>query len=83
MGTTAVVTTHEAKTNLSRLLNKVQNGSEIIIARGSKKIARLIGLDNRKPVRTPGLLKGKFKVSEDFDEPLPDDTLNDFYGKTV
>jgi antitoxin (DNA-binding transcriptional repressor) of toxin-antitoxin stability system len=81
MGATAVVTTHEAKTNLSRLLNDVQNGSEIIIARGTKKIARLIGLDNRRPVRTPGLLKGKFKVAEDFDEQLPDDILDAFHGK--
>jgi prevent-host-death family protein len=83
MGATAVVTTHEAKTHLSRLLNEVQNGSEVIIARGNKKIARLIGFDDRKPVRTPGLLKGKFKVADGFDEPLSDDILDAFHGKTV
>ena len=82
MGITAVVTTHEAKTNLSRLLKDVQNGNEVIISRGSKKIARLIGFDS-KPNRTPGLLKGKFKVAEDFDEPLSDDILESFYGKSV
>jgi len=81
MGITAVVTTHEAKTNLSRLLKDVQNGNEVIISRGSKKIARLIGFDS-KPIRTPGLLKGKFKVSDDFDEPLSDDILESFYGKS-
>jgi len=83
MGATAVVTTHEAKTNLSRLLNEVQNGSEIIIARGTKKIARLIGLDDSKSVRTSGLLKGKFKVAKDFDDPLPDDILDAFNGKSA
>jgi prevent-host-death family protein len=83
MGMAAVVTTHEAKTNLSRLLNEVQNGSEIIISRGTQKIARLVGFEDRKPVRTPGLLKGKFKVAEDFDEPLPDDILDAFSGKSV
>jgi prevent-host-death family protein len=83
MGATAVVTTHEAKTNLSRLLNEVQNGSEIIICRGSKKIARLVGLDRNKTVRTPGLLKGKFKVADDFDQPLPDEILEAFCGKAV
>jgi len=81
MGITAVVTTHEAKTNLSRLLKDVQNGNEVIISRGSKKIARLIGFDS-KPIRTPGLLKGKCKVSDDFDEPLSDDILESFYGKS-
>lgn len=83
MGVTAVVTTHEAKTNLSRLLHEVQNGSEIIISRGTRKIARLVGLDDKKTVRTPGLLKGKFKVADDFDEPLPDEILDTFLGKTV
>lgn len=83
MGATAVVTTHEAKTNLSRLLNEVQNGSEIIISRGTRKIARLVGLDDKKTARTPGLLKGKIKVADDFDEPLSDEILDAFQGKTV
>lgn len=83
MGITAVVTTHEAKTNLSRLLNEVQNGSEIIISRGRKQIARLVGFEGKKPVRTPGLLKGKFKVADDFDDPLPDEIINAFHGKSV
>lgn len=83
MRTLAVVTTHEAKTNLSRLINEVQNGDEIIIARGSKKVAKLTSFESRKPVRTPGLLKGKFRVADDFDAPLSDEILASFEGKTV
>ncbi len=83
MGMVAVVTTHEAKTNLSRLLNEVQNGGEIIISRGRKQIARLVGLEGKKTVRTPGLLKGRFKVAEDFDEQLPDEIIDAFNGKSV
>ncbi len=61
MGPTAVVTMHEAKTNLFRLLNEVQNGKSLLrIAHGTKKIARLTWLDERKPVRTPGLLNNTF-----------------------
>ena len=83
MAVTAVVTTHEAKTNLSRLLNEVENGSEIIISRGRKQIARLVALEGKKAVRTPGLLKGTFKVAADFDEPLSDDILDAFHGKSA
>lgn len=81
MRTLAVVTTHEAKTNLSRLISEVQDGDEIIIARGKKKLAKLIRFDGRKIVRTPGLLKGKFKVADDFDAPLPDDIIDSFEGR--
>ena len=76
----AVVSTHEAKTNLSRLINQVQDGDEIIIARGKKNVAKLIRFDSGKPLRIPGLLKGKFKVSEDFDAPLPESVLASFEG---
>ena len=80
MQTLAVVTTHEAKTNLSRLISLVQGGDEVVIARGKKNIAKLIKFDSRVPVRTPGLLKGKFKVADDFDEPLPEEVLVSFEG---
>lgn len=77
----AVVTTHEAKTNLSRLISEVQNGEEIIIARGKTKIAKLIRFEGQKNVRIPGLLKGKFKVADDFDAPLPDNIIASFEGR--
>jgi len=74
----AVVSTHDAKTNLSRLLDEVQEGEEVIIARGNKPMARLIPFSRKKTVRKPGYLKGKISVADDFDAPLPDDILDSF-----
>jgi len=54
-----VVTVHQAKTNLSRLLKKASNGEEIIIARGSKPVARLVPVGEVKGKRQPGSLKGQ------------------------
>jgi prevent-host-death family protein len=71
----STVTIHQAKTNLSRLIQRAAQGEEIIIARGSKPVARLIavGLVNGK--RQPGALKGKISIGPEFFEPLPDDEL--------
>ena len=55
----AVVNTHEAKTNLSRLIDEVQEGEEVVIARGNKPMARLVPYNTKRPVRIPGYLKGK------------------------
>jgi prevent-host-death family protein len=65
------VTIHEAKTNLSRLIEKACSGEEIIIARGSEPVARLVPLADIKGRRQPGSLKGKLRVSREFFEPLP------------
>jgi prevent-host-death family protein len=69
----AVVNTHEAKTNRSRFLDEVQEGEEVVIARGNKPMARLVPFNTKRPVRRPGYLKGKIRVAEDFDAPLPDE----------
>ncbi len=69
---------HEAKTNLSRLIERVQQGEEIVISKAGKPVAKLTGLGHQSKPRTLGLLKGKFKVSDDFDAPLPDDILRAF-----
>ena len=74
----AVFKTHEAKTNLSRLLDEVQEGAEVVIAKGNRPVARLIPFSAKKPVRKPGYLHGKIRVADDFDAPLPDDILNSF-----
>jgi len=73
-----VVNTHEAKTNLSRLLDEVQEGEEIVIARGNKPMARLVPFNVKRPVRKPGYLKGKIRVADDFDAPLPDEVVGSF-----
>ena len=74
------VNIHEAKTQLSRLIERVCAGEEIIIARGGKPVARLAPLEQRQPRRL-GLLKGKIWVAKDFNAPLPDDLLDLFEGK--
>ena len=73
---TSVVTIHEAKTNLSRLLQKASNGEDVIIARGSKPVARLVPIGEIKGQRRPGSLKGKLLVGREFFEPLPVDELS-------
>lgn len=73
-----IINTHEAKTNLSRLLDEVQQGEDIVIARGNKPLARLVPFGGGKKVRKPGWLKGKIRVADDFDAPLPDDILDTF-----
>lgn len=75
------VNIHEAKTNFSKLIDAVQHGEEIIIARAGKPAAKLVPISAIKPKRKPGSLKGKVKISKDFNAPLPDDLLEQFEGK--
>lgn len=70
----AEVNVHEAKTHLSRLLQRVAGGEEIVIARAGKPIARLVPIEPR-PRRVIGQDDGLFEVPEDFDAPLPDEVL--------
>ena len=67
-----VVNVHEAKTHLSRLLERVQAGERITIARAGKPIAFLIPAEDRPPDRVPGLSKGKLIIHDDFDDPIPE-----------
>lgn len=74
------VNVHEAKTHLSRLLARVQEGEEIVIAKAGKPIARLVPLEKRPTRRTPGTAKDKVFVYPDFDAPLPEEILTGFEG---
>lgn len=69
------VTIHQAKTNLSKLIERASAGEEIIIARGSQPVARLVAVGVVKGKRQPGSWKGKFTISPDFFDPLSDDEL--------
>jgi prevent-host-death family protein len=73
---TTVVTIHEAKTNLSRLLRKASAGEEVIISRGSVPVARLVPIGEIQGKRRPGSLKGKLVVGPEFFESLPNDELD-------
>lgn len=75
---TIQVNTHEAKTQLSKLLVRVQAGEEIVIANAGRPIARLVGINEPIDRRTPGSARGQITICTDFDDPLPDDVLDAF-----
>ena len=72
-----IVTVHYAKTNLSKLLARVAEGEEVVIARGKTPVAKLMPLVPAKEERVPGRWKGRpgFGFDERFFDPLPDDEL--------
>ena len=69
------VTIHEAKTNLSKLIEEACAGKEIVIARGPNPVVRLVPIVDVKGRRKPGILKGKLHVGPEFFEPLPDEEM--------
>jgi len=71
------VTIHKAKTNLSRLIARVCRGEEIIISRGSKPVARLVAIEDKDGLRTPGAWKGKLSYTDDAFAPLGEQELKD------
>lgn len=64
----ATVNIHEAKTHLSRLLQRVQRGNAVVIARSGKPIAKMVPIDSAVPakIKRMGFLKGEMRVPEDF-----------------
>lgn len=70
----------EAEANLPRLLEEVASGAEVIIAKEGKPLARISRIEESRPKIRFGVLKGKVKVSDDFDAPLPDELLSEFDG---
>ncbi len=69
---TTTVNVHEAKTHLSKLLERVMNGEQIIIARANKPVAMLTPIIETPANRVPGNDAGKVIIRPDFDEPLPE-----------
>ncbi len=69
---------HEAKTHLSRLVEDVAAGEEVIIAKAGRPVARLVALEKPAGRRKLGILAGEMVIPDDFDAPLPDDVLADF-----
>jgi prevent-host-death family protein len=72
------VNIHEAKTHLSRLVEEVADGEEVVIARAGKPVARLVAAKKVRKKRELGFLTGKLRVPDDFDAPLPDAVLAEF-----
>jgi prevent-host-death family protein len=76
------VNIREARTHLSRLLRRVEQGEEIVITRTGKPVAKLTAMAKKTDARPLGAYEGKIWMADDFDAPLSDD-LAEFYGSTV
>jgi antitoxin (DNA-binding transcriptional repressor) of toxin-antitoxin stability system len=67
----ALVNVHQAKTHLSQLLQEVERGEEVVIARSGVPVARLVAWQApAQPVAAPGAMRGKIEMADDFDAPL-------------
>lgn len=76
--TVTTVNIHEAKTQLSQLLQRISLGEEVIIAKAGKPIARLVPFAAGPKPRAAGSAQGQVWIAPDFDAPLPEDVLTAF-----
>lgn len=74
----ATINLYEAKTHLSKLIDRAARGEDIVIARGGRPVARLTRLEEPAPRIRFGTLRGEIRYTDDFDAPLPEDLLADF-----
>ncbi len=74
------VNMHEAKTHLSRLVERARRGEEVIIAKAGKPVARIVPIASERRQRRPGSAVGKVKLAPDFHEPLPESLVAEFEG---
>nr|WP_295831495.1 type II toxin-antitoxin system prevent-host-death family antitoxin [uncultured Azospirillum sp.] len=76
----------EADGHMAELIERVENGEEIVILRDGKPAVKLVSVaDPENPPgmacsRMLGIAKGQIQIADDFDDPLPDDVLKSFYG---
>lgn len=79
------VNIHEAKTHLSKIVEEVALGEEVIIAKAGKPIAKLVPLEKniKRPARVPGGLKGQIWIADNFDEPIPESELALWNGAPI
>lgn len=76
------VNIHEAKTNLSRLVERVANGESVVIAKAGKPMVKLVPLEEveQGPLRRTGFMQGEFTTPDDFDRMAADEIAEIFYG---
>ena len=74
------VNIHQAKTELSKLVERAEAGEEILIARAGRPVEKLVPLGRGQGRRKLGLLDGKFRIPDDFNKPLPSSILRAFEG---
>jgi prevent-host-death family protein len=75
------VNIHKAKTHLSRLVEEVAAGAEIVISKNGVPRAKLVPLDSSRKLKF-GVMKGKLRYPDDFDAPLPDEVMALFEGRS-
>lgn len=76
-----IINIHQAKTNLSKLIEAVITGEEVVIAKAGKPLVKLIPYSEDRKSRTPGGWEGQVIMSDDFDEELPAEILAGFMGE--
>jgi len=74
------VNIHQAKTQLSRLVELAAGGEEVIIAKSGKPVARLVPYSLKGERRRPGRMRGRIRMKKNFDRPLPKEILASFEG---
>jgi len=72
---------YEAKTSLSRLVDRAASGEEIILSKAGKPMAKLVPFHRAPEPRQPGGWEGRVRISEDFDAPLPPELEDAFEGR--
>ncbi len=73
---------HEAKTHLSRLVERAVAGEDVVIAKAGKPIARLVPYTEERKPRVPGALRGKIWMAPDFDE-TDEELIDLFYDSEI
>ncbi len=81
MGKVATVSIYEAKTRLPHLVDRALRGDDVVITRHGRPVARLVPARAARSPRKLGALRGRIRVADDFDAPLPDDLLALFEGR--
>ncbi len=77
-----MVNIHEAKTHLSKYLEKVAAGEKILVCKRNVPVAQIVPVEKTLTQKRPiGLAEGEFTVPQDFNDPLPDEEIAAFYGK--
>ena len=81
-GMQEVISMHEAKSTLSKLVQRAAAGEPIYIGAYGRAVVKLVPVDDSdKPVRVWGILKGKITLPDDLEEPLPDEVIRLFEGE--
>lgn len=71
---------HDAKTNLSKLIERVEHGEEIIISRAGQPVAKIIPLGRQARLASLGSLKGKLVLDDDWDSPQTNEEIARNFG---